>query len=85
VPFEEAKHFARDQGIQFIETSARNGLNVERAFEIIAQEVSALKSHHTFFLHTSNTMIWYQKINFIPRYMIVYRVESTKWRMAGTG
>jgi ABC-type uncharacterized transport system substrate-binding protein len=41
VPFEEAKHFARDQGIQFIETSARNGLNVERAFEIIAQEVSA--------------------------------------------
>ncbi|XP_059486056.1 ras-related protein Rab-39B [Neocloeon triangulifer] len=39
VPFEEAKSFAKDQGIPFIETSARNGLNVERAFEIITQEV----------------------------------------------
>lgn len=48
VPFEEAKHFARDQGIQFIETSARNGLNVERAFEIIAQEVSVAFSRHIF-------------------------------------
>lgn len=48
MPFEEAKHFARDQGIQFIETSARNGLNVERAFEIIAQEVSVAFSRHIF-------------------------------------
>lgn len=48
VPFEEAKHFARDQGIQFIETSARNGLNVERAFEIIAQEANIILIKHIF-------------------------------------
>ncbi|KAF4518235.1 hypothetical protein B566_EDAN006916 [Ephemera danica] len=39
VPFEEARAFARENGIPFIETSARNGLNVERAFELITQEV----------------------------------------------
>lgn len=36
---EEAKAFADNSGLFFIETSAKNGLNVEEAFKAVTQEV----------------------------------------------
>jgi len=39
VTTKEAEQFAQKHGIQFLETSARTGFNVERAFRIITQEI----------------------------------------------
>ncbi len=42
VKTEEAKAFAEEHGMFTIETSAKNGLNVEEAFNAITQEVRKL-------------------------------------------
>lgn len=42
VSTEEGQALANDFGIQFFETSAKNDINVEKAFVTIAREVSGL-------------------------------------------
>lgn len=39
VSIEEAKSFAEQHGLLYIETSARTGVNVEEAFTMLTQEV----------------------------------------------
>uniref|UniRef100_W8B3C6 Ras-related protein Rab-39A n=1 Tax=Ceratitis capitata TaxID=7213 RepID=W8B3C6_CERCA len=39
VSTEEAQTFAKEHGLHFVETSARNGVNVEEAFRMVTQEV----------------------------------------------
>ena len=42
---DEAKAFAEQHGLYFVETSARTGINVEEAFTMVTQEVySRIKS-----------------------------------------
>ena len=41
VSFEQAKEFADSIGIEFIETSAKNSTNVEKAFMIMASQIKA--------------------------------------------
>lgn len=39
---DEAKAFAEQNGLFFVETSARTGVNVEEVFNMVTQEVSVL-------------------------------------------
>jgi hypothetical protein len=39
VPFEAAQHFAKEENLMFIETSALSNNNVRDAFEILLQEI----------------------------------------------
>ncbi|KAK8771863.1 hypothetical protein V5799_024891 [Amblyomma americanum] len=41
VSTEEGQAFAEFYGVKFVETSAKTGLNVERAFETIARDIYA--------------------------------------------
>ncbi len=41
VSFEEGKEFADSLGIKFIEASAKNNSNVEKAFMTLAQDIKA--------------------------------------------
>ena len=39
VSFDQAKEFADSLGIEFVETSAKNSTNVEKAFMMMAQQI----------------------------------------------
>ncbi|XP_078287948.1 ras-related protein Rab-13-like [Rhinoraja longicauda] len=39
VPLEKAEKLAKDHGIRFFETSAKSSLNVEEAFQSLAQDI----------------------------------------------
>ena len=41
VSFDQAKEFADSLGIEFIETSAKNSTNVEKAFMMMASQIKA--------------------------------------------
>ncbi|KAJ1655268.1 Rab GTPase ypt31 [Dispira simplex] len=45
VPMEEAKNFATENGLSFIETSALDSTNVEQAFQQILTEIYRIVSH----------------------------------------
>lgn len=44
---DEAKAFAEQNGLFFVETSARTGVNVEEVFNMVTQEVCLLFHHNT--------------------------------------
>jgi Ras-related protein Rab-1A len=50
VSFDQGKEFADALGMQFIETSAKSALNVERTFTMIGEEIKA--KYHTHFAPT---------------------------------
>ena len=41
VTFEQGKDFADSLGVKFIETSAKNSINVEKAFFTLAEEIKS--------------------------------------------
>jgi len=43
VSFDEAEAFAKGHGLEYIETSAKDGTNVTKAFEIIARGITKAK------------------------------------------
>lgn len=48
VSTDEAEHFAKERGIIFLETSSKNGENVERAFVSLTQEMLSTVAATTF-------------------------------------
>ena len=77
---EEAKRFAQERGIPYIETSASSGKNVERAFELIAKEIYDtldLSDIDTYIgstdnIHLNNDKSWWQKIGDCFRRWLVF-------------
>lgn len=41
VSFEQGQEFAKSMGIEFVETSAKNSTNVEKAFMVMATQIKA--------------------------------------------